>query len=305
MNPLSRAQVRAPCSTSNLGSAFDTVGLALDRYLHATFEPGGTGLEVERTGTLADIEEEPERDLLATTFHRFVSEGGATPSGILRVHSDIPLRRGLGSSAAALVAGHELALAALGRPSDPVASFRYASHQEGHGDNAAPCALGGLRAVVPGSDGPRPLALELSHDVGFAYAAPATGLATQEARAALPRHVLHQTAVAALGRLVALLRGLALGDPELIRVGVEDELHVPHRIALIPGAFGVIAAGYEAGAWGVTISGAGSGFLALCSLEDAPHVATAMRAAFAMGADHPGCVGFDLRPAFDGVARIG
>jgi homoserine kinase len=304
MTPLSKAQVRAPCSTSNLGSGFDTLGLALNRHLQATFEPGGSGLEIERTGTLAALEEEPARDLLAMTFHRFVTEGGGVPRGILRVHSEIPLKRGLGSSAAALVAGHDLAAAALGHASDPVASFRYASQREGHGDNAAPCALGGLRAVVPGSDGLRPLALELSRDVGFAYAAPAIGLSTTEARAALPRLVPHHTAVAELGRLAALLRGLALGDPELLRVGVEDELHVPHRLPLIPGAFGAIAAGYEAGAWAVTISGSGSGLLALCAVEDARQVASAMREVFALGVDDPRCVGFELRPDFEGVARI-
>ena len=305
MTSLSKAQVRAPCSTSNLGSGFDTLGLALNRYLRCTFEPGGRELGIERTGTLATLEEEPARDILAVTFHRFVTEGGGVPHGMLRVHSDIPLKRGLGSSAAALVAGHDLAFAALGRASDPVASFRYASQREGHGDNAAPCALGGLRAVVPGSNGPRPLALELSRDVGFAYAAPAVGLGTTEARAALPRHVPHHTAVAELGRLAALLRGLALGDPELIRFGVEDELHVPYRLPLIPGAFAAIVAGYEAGAWAVTISGSGSGLLAMCAVEDAGPVAGAMREIFTVGSGDPGCVGFDLRPDFEGVARIG
>lgn len=305
MTVLSKAQVRAPCSTSNLGSGFDTLGLALNRYVRAAFEPGGSTLDIVRTGTLSSLEEDAEHDLLGTTFRRFVEEAGAAAHGVLRVHSEIPLKRGLGSSASALVAGHDLAFAALGRPSDPVASFRFASHREGHGDNAAPCALGGLRAIVPGVDGPRPLALELSPDVGFAYAAPAVGLGTTEARAALPRHVPHATAVAELGRLTALIRGLALGDPELIRFGVEDELHVPHRLPLIPGAFGAIVAGYDAGAWAVTISGSGSGLLALCAIEKARDVAEAMREVFAAGADDPRCVGFELRPDFEGVARFG
>jgi homoserine kinase len=305
MTALLRAHVRVPCSTSNLGSGFDTLGLALDRYLDATFEPGGSELEVERTGTLTLLEEEPERDLLVGVFTHVLSSAGAAADGVLRIGSDIPVARGLGSSAAALVAGHDLALAVLGRGSDPMASFRYARGLEGHGDNAAPCALGGLRAVVPGTAGSRALAMELSPEVGFAFAAPAAGLPTAAGRAVLPRQIPHEVAVAQLGHLAALLRGLALGDPELIRVGVEDELHVPHRLPLIPGAFNAIAAGYDAGAWAVTISGSGSGLLAICGPDDAAGVAQAIRSVFAAGDDDPQCIGFDLHPDFEGIARIG
>lgn len=300
---LASAHVRVPCSTSNMGSGFDTLGLALDRYLDARFEPGGSELDVWRTGTLEGLDEEPERDLLVESFVRGLASAGPAPNGVLRVHSEIPVARGLGSSAAALVAGHDLALAVLQCGSDPLASFRYAREREGHGDNAAPCALGGFRAVVPGADGPRALALELSPDVGFAYAAPADGIATADARAALPLEVAHHVAVAELGYLAALLRGLALGDPELIRVGVTDELHVPHRLPLITRAFGAIDAGYEAGAWGVTVSGSGSGLLAMCALDDAPAVAEAMKVVFAGGGDAASCIGFDLRPDFEGIVR--
>jgi homoserine kinase len=191
----------------------------------------------------------------------------------------------------------------MGLPSDPTASFRTAWEIEGHGDNAAPCALGGLRAVVPGDGGPRTLALELSSDVGFAYAAPGTVISTDAARAALPPQVPHGVAVACLGRLTALLRGLALGDAELIRAGMEDELHVPHRLPLIPGAFDAIGAGHDAGAWGVTISGSGSGLIALCAPDDAPGVAAAMKAVFCSGGDDLQCCGYVLQPDFEGLAR--
>lgn len=299
------ARVRVPCSTSNLGSGFDTLGLALDRYLEAWFEPGGSELDVWRSGTLEALEEEPESDFLVETFVRGLAAEGAVPRGVLRVHSEVPVARGLGSSAAALVAGHDLARAVLQRGSDPLASFRYAREREGHGDNAAPCALGGFRAVVSGPDGPRALALELSPEVGFAYAAPADGIATADARAALPLEVPHHLAVAELGYLAALLRGLALGDPELIRVGVTDELHVPHRLPLITRAFGAMDAGREAGAWAVTISGSGSGLLAMCTPDDAPAVAEAMRTVFAGGGDAASCLAFDLRPDFEGIVREG
>lgn len=305
MSTLVRAEVRVPCSTSNLGSGFDTLGIALDRYLHAAFEPGGSELELERSGTLVALDEESiDLDYVASTFVRVLAAEGSTPTGILRVSSEIPVARGLGSSAAALVAGHDLALGALGLPSDPTESFRTAAEREGHGDNAAPCALGGLRAVVPGPDGLRTLALELSHDIGFAYSAPAAGISTAAARAALPRQVAHEVAVASLRRLAALLRGLALGDPELIRAGMEDELHVPHRLPLIPGAFNALGAGYDAGAWAVTISGSGSGLLALCAPDDAQTIAEAMKNVFSHGGDDPNAVGFALNPDWKGLARL-
>ena len=306
MVTLARTSVRVPCSTSNLGSGFDTLGLALDRYLEATFVPGGSELEVERTGTLTLLEgEAADRDFVAVAFLATLAKEGITPTGRLLLHSEIPVARGLGSSAAALVAGHDLARGAMGLASDPTESFLSAHRREGHGDNAAPCALGGLRAVVPGAGGLRTLALELSSEVGFAYAAPAAGISTTAARAALPRQVAHDVAGACLGRLTALLRGLALGDPELIRTGMEDELHVPHRLPLIPGAYNAIGAGYDAGAWAVTISGSGSGLIALCGPDDAPAVAAAMKDVFCTGVDDPNCAGFVLQPDFEGLARRG
>ncbi len=225
------------------------------------------------------------------------------PGGRLHIHSQIPVARGLGSSAAARVAGHDLARAALGQPLNQESAFRFACARESHGDNAAPCALGGLRAVVPGPEGLRPLLLTLSEDVGFAYAAPAAGVSTAAARAALPRQVAHEVAAAQLGRLAALIRGLADGDPALIRIGTQDELHVPHRLPLIPGAYNAISAGYDAGAWAVTISGSGSGLIALCAPEAAGPVAAAMHEVFDSGADDPDCVGFALDPDFEGLAR--
>jgi len=306
MATLVRSEVRVPCSTSNLGSGFDTVGLALNRYLEASFEPGGRELEVKRGGTLSLLDgDASDRDFVTSVFKATLAVEGITPTGILRLHSEVPVARGLGSSAAARVAGHDLARGAMGLSSDPTASFRTACELEGHGDNAAPCALGGLRAVVPGDGGPRTLALELSPDVGFAYAAPGTVISTAAARAALPGQVAHEVAVACLGRLTALLRGLALGDAELIRAGMDDDLHVPHRLPLIPGGFDAIRAGLDAGAWGVTISGSGSGLIALCSPDDAYGVAAAMKAVFCSGADDPRCCGFVLQPDFEGLARPG
>jgi homoserine kinase len=303
--PLLPARVRVPASTSNLGSGFDTVGLALDRYLDALFEPDDSGsLSVERRGTLVRLEDFPGPDLVRTTLRTHLENAGAVASGRLVLDSNIPVIRGLGSSGAALLAGCDLARAALGLGPDPDACFLAAYQHEGHGDNAAPSVYGGLRAVVPGAGGPRVIRLELSPEVGFAYAAPAAPLSTKSARAVLPPSVPHGTAVSALGRLVALQQGLAACDPELIRIGIEDELHVPFRLPLIAGAANAVEAGYRAGAWGVTISGGGSGLIAICPPELADPVAQAMRVELRVTDDEPECVGFAVRPDLEGMRRV-
>ena len=146
MTELSSARVRVPCSTSNLGAGFDTLGLALDRFLDVSFTPDSSGaLRVVREGTLRALLED-ETDIVAEILKRRVAD--VDVSGVLKMHSDIPVGRGLGASAAARVAGYELALAVQGLPRDDAATFDSAYRQEGHGDNAAPSLFGGLRAVA-------------------------------------------------------------------------------------------------------------------------------------------------------------
>ncbi|MCH7531709.1 MAG: hypothetical protein IIB36_08040 [Gemmatimonadetes bacterium] len=298
------ARVRVPCSTSNLGSGYDTIGLALNRYLEATFEPGPTGLEIFREGSLARAGYDDADDLVARSFARALRSMGSEVGGTLRLTSDIPIGKGLGSSAAAFLAGSDLALSASGKSRDDARIFGAAYEHEGHGDNAAPCLHGGLRAVLPGATGPLSIELALSPDLGFAYAAPAAPIETKAARDALPKRVSHDLAVRSLARATALVRGLASADRELIKIGVEDELHVPHRLPMIPGAYNAIGAGYDAGAWAITISGAGSGLIALCDPSDAEGVAAAMRQLFCNGTDDPDCPGFAATPDFEGLTRL-
>lgn len=298
------ARVRVPCSTSNFGSGYDTIGLALDRYLEASFEPDGSGtLTVERSGTLRRLAD-GETDLVGQAFTARLEQKGLGASGVMRLTSNIPIARGLGTSAAARVAGLDLADAALGLDRDDDGIFDRAFRWEGHADNVAPCLFGGLRAVASTPDGPVVMGLSLSPDVGFAYAAPASGVSTDEARRILPKQVTHKVAAASLGRILALTRGLAEANPDLIRIGVKDELHLPYRLPLIPGVMAAISAGVDAGAWAVTISGAGSGLIGLCSPEDADTVAAAMHEVFDAGVGDPECVGFSLRPDFEGLQRL-
>jgi homoserine kinase len=299
---LQAARIRVPCSTSNLGSGYDTIGLALERYLEVTFTPDDSeGLILERDGTLAG---ENGPDLVATTFKSLLAKEGIEPAGTLELKSSIPIARGLGSSAAAILAGFDLALAVCGKPRADDDAFSAALKHEGHGDNAAPCMYGGLRAVARTADGTVVIRLHLSEAVGFAYAAPAARLTTEAARKVLPRSVLHKTAAASLGRMAALIRGLAEGRVDLIQVGVRDELHVPHRMPMIPSAAAAMSAAADAGAWAVTISGAGSGLIAMCEPDRAAEVAAAMHSIFDGGADDPECVGFAVRPDYQGLQRL-
>ncbi len=301
---LNAARVRVPCSTSNLGSGYDTIGLALNRYLEATYEPGPTGLEIFREGSLATADYDDADDLVARSFASALRSMGSEVGGTLRLKCDIPIGKGLGSSAAAILAGSDLALAATGQGRNDAGVFGTAYEHEGHGDNAAPCLYGGLRAVLPGATGPLPIELALSPDLGFAYAAPSAAIETKAARDVLPELVGHDLAARSLARATALVRGLASADRELIKIGVEDELHVPYRLPMIPGAYNAIGAGYDAGAWAITISGAGSGLIALCDPSDSEAVAAAMRQVFCNGTEDPNCPGFAATPDFEGLTRL-
>jgi len=254
--------VRVPASTSNLGAGFDCLGLALDLWLTATVtdERG----EPVYAGTLAGLD--PTGDLILKTIGATALDGRR-----LRVTSDIPVGKGLGSSAAALVAGAALAQLLRGEPLDRDAAFRHAAGVDGHPDNAAPAAYGGLILATE-----RPARLTLHPSLAVAMAVPDVGLDTHQARALLPRQVPRETAIAQASRAAALVQGLVTGDRELVSYGMEDQLAVPKRRHLIAGFDVALAAGREAGALGVTISGAGSSLLAFASPADAPRVARVM-----------------------------
>lgn len=277
---LRRARVRVPCSTSNLGAGFDALGLAFDRHISAEFIPGPGQIQVQRHGTCALLSD--AQDALMRAFVFRLTESRVFAAGTLVVDSAIPLSRGLGSSAASVVAGLALGEAVLGIKqlnADRVLST--ATELEGHPDNAAPSLFGGLVAVARRTDqSPRALALPLSPDIGFAFAAPSVEVSTPVARRALPPQVPHELAARGLGRMAALLQGFATADAELLRIGFDDELHVPYRLPLIPNAERARRAALEAGAWAVTISGSGSGLIAVGSHEQVAGITSAMAAAF-------------------------
>ncbi|GIW51965.1 MAG: homoserine kinase [Gemmatimonadales bacterium] len=239
------------------------MGLAIDLWLEARLVEG-EGPAIYR-GTLEHLD--PARDLFTATFVAESPPGGTH----LEVESRIPVGKGLGSSAAAIVAALALADLARGLELRQDTIFDRASRIEGHPDNAGPAVYGGLFLASS-----HRTQLKLNSEVGIALAIPEASIDTRQARALLPEQISREAAIGQAARAAALVLGLTGGEPELIAFGMEDHIAVPCRRKLIIGYDAAVRAGLEAGAWGVTISGAGSALLAFAPKAAAAEVAGAM-----------------------------
>lgn len=281
--------VRVPASTSNLGAGFDCVGAAIDLWLtvRATLAPDPVSdaasgrVRIRRAGTLAALAVAPERDLIWRGVVAACERAGTfVPAVALEADSAIPVARGLGSSAAACVAGALVARALLALDLDDEAIVDIAAGIEGHPDNVAPSVYGG--AIVGVRTAPPPHAawhvapIAVHPSLRLVFAVPDFEVETRAARAVLPSEVPFATAVDAAGRSAALVAGLASGDAGLLAAALDDVLHVPHRRALVRGYDDVVRAALSAGAFGATLSGSGSSVVAIAPATDAAAVADAL-----------------------------
>lgn len=271
--------VSVPASTSNLGPGFDFLGLALSLHLRVRLHPSDGERRIEpASGYAVDWPNTPD-NLLVRAFDlassRLSSER-ATRSRF-EVHSDIPVARGLGSSGAAIAAGLLLASALARRPASMDELLAWGLELEGHPDNSSAALLGGCTLSVPRPGGGlRVVKQELHPTLGFALAWPEARLSTHEARGVLPRTVKFEDAVENPRRLALLLEGLRTADPELLRLGSEDRLHVAYRLPLIAGAENALVNAREQGAWLATISGSGSALIAIGPRDRAEAIASSM-----------------------------
>ncbi len=277
--------VRVAGSTSNLGAGFDCVGVAVGRWLRVTARAGHDAsaqpvapVAIERGGTLRTLETPPEADLLYRGFAAACRRAGReVPAGLrLAADSDIPVARGLGSSAAATVAGAVAAAALLELPLDSTALAELCSELEGHPDNVAPAVFGGANLVLRGPDGLVVTALPIHRSLALVFAVPDFTVETKRARAALPATLPHGDAVRAAAKSAALVHGLAHGDPQLLAAGLDDVLHVPFRRGLVPGYDEVTNAARQAGAYGATLSGSGPTIVAVVGSDGVGAVGEAM-----------------------------
>jgi homoserine kinase len=263
-------RVRVPASCGNLGPGFDSFGLALALYDDLTVRATGTGLLVDVEGEGAEDVPRDEDHLVVKAMRATFDRLGGQPPGLhLRCRNSIPQARGLGSSAAAIVAGIAAARALrvdgarlLGGPD----LLALATRLEGHPDNVAACLSGGFTVAWTEPSGPRSIRLQVHPDVrALAYVPPAR-MSTEGARALIPAEVPHSEAAANAAR-AALLTVAITNRPELLVDGTRDWLHQEYRKPAMPATLALVGRLRGSGAAAV-VSGAGPAVLALIAGGD-------------------------------------
>jgi homoserine kinase len=247
--------VRVPASSANLGPGFDTLGLALDIYLECSFAASDR-LLIEVSGRDAASISTDETNLIWQTMAAY----GATPVH-LKIHNEIPLGKGLGSSAAAITAGVVMASELLGWKWTPAQVLDETARLEGHPDNVAACTFGGVTASAFGEDGrAHAVRMNLPPGIGLAVVTPDFVLPTKTARAALPECYPRADAIFNLQRVALMVAALATGSVKDFAASLGDRLHQPYRASLVPGLTEILAL-REPGLLGCVLSGAGPSVL--------------------------------------------
>lgn len=267
-------RVRVPASTSNLGSGFDVLGLALQMYLEVEASPGGNDLEIENDGVGAEELPTDRRHLI----YRMIAEhaGDAMPRGLkLRVHNAIPLTRGFGSSASAIAAGISIGMwIRNGRPPERIPVLEAATHVEGHPDNVSACILGGLTVSGVVEDQVHATSLRIPHGIRVVVIIPDREISTRKAREVLPLQIPRAEAVFNLQRLGLLLAGLFQNRRDLLIHGVGDQIHQRRRFSLLPAMGSVLQVMNDhRSCLGAFVSGAGPGIAAFTA-EDGNRLGT-------------------------------
>ena len=259
-------RVTAPATTANLGPGFDCLGLALDLWNQLDVLPGdpGSGPVVEVIGEGAE-ELSTGRDNLVYRSMAFLFQEAdqEIPQMRLRCQNQIPLERGLGSSAAAIAGGLVAANALCADAFTKNDLLEMAATIEGHPDNVAAALLGGLQLVLTEDQRLYTAPINVPPELHAVLFIPESRIATSDARAVLPQSVSRADALYNMSRTALLVAGMSTNHPEYLSVATQDRLHQPYRLPLFPAMKLLFKAAQDAGALGVFLSGSGSTVLAL------------------------------------------
>jgi homoserine kinase len=263
---MTKIRIIAPATTANLGPGYDCLGLALDLWNTIDVEPLPTGADgaVEVYGEGAgELEAGPENLVYRSMEFLFREAARPMPPVRVRCYNEIPLARGLGSSAAAIAGGLVAANAMCSRLFNANDLLEMAATIEGHPDNVAAAVLGGLQLVVAEERQLYTAPIALPPELHAVLFIPNFRIATADARAALPETVPLGDAVRNVGRTALLVAGMATNHLEYLSIATDDRLHQPYRQKLFPPMKLLFQAARDAGALGVFLSGSGSTVLAL------------------------------------------
>jgi homoserine kinase len=270
--------VQVPATTANIGPGFDCLGAALQLYNRFTFTPQDAQITITASGVNADRVGLDADNMAYTSFVKLFDYLGKPVPGVkIDLHMEVPLARGLGSSATAIVGGLVGANVLAGNPLSVQAIADLATEIEGHPDNVVPALCGGCRLSATGVDRAWEVS-ELSWHKAVipVVAIPAFELSTQSARAVLPATYGRSDVVFNMAHLGLLMQGLATGNADWLKAGLQDCIHQPFRKALIAHYDEVRSAAIAAGAHGMVISGAGPTLLALTDRDHSEAVRSAM-----------------------------
>ena len=285
-----KVSVKVPATSANIGPGFDCLGIALPIYNIITIEETvlpGTGIEINLMSEDEVIDEmifdnipRDETNIVYKAVEMLYNSIGQEPSELkINIQSQIPVTRGLGSSASVIVGGLMAANKLLGSPADEVALLSIATEVEGHPDNVAPAILGGFVLSSQEDDGSIICRkLNWPEEWNLTVCIPDFELSTNIARSVIPEQIPLQDAVYNAKHLAMLIEAVEKKDKKLMKAALKDKLHQPYREKLVPGMREIMEAfKHEEGVLGCVLSGAGPSILIISHKYDVDKIKSTVK----------------------------
>jgi homoserine kinase len=258
-----KVKVKVPASTANLGPGFDTIGMAFQLYTTITLEVADTTVVRLHGPNLSGLPTDKSNLIYQIAARVFEKAGLAVPEIIIDVTSDIPLTRGLGSSASAIVGALVAANELAGKPFTTDELYYMATEEEGHPDNVGASFFGGVIVALMEKDHVPYVRFPVPEHLEAIAVIPEFMLSTEKARDVLPSMYSRQDVVYTASHTGVLVGALATGNLSLLRTAMKDVFHQPYRVPLVPGLDTILAEAHGYGAVGAALSGAGPTIIAL------------------------------------------